>query len=118
MVAPKAVPLGTRPPRWRVRFHELFVDELLHHPDALAILDEARSVLSQDPLRVPGGRAGGLRGHAPLRKYRPHADNSLRLLYVVEGREVYVLTCMARKKQYRPATLKRALARFRAMRHP
>ncbi len=76
-------------------------------------MDEAEDILARDPYTPPGGRSKPLKGRKPLRRYRPHADNDVRIYYAVEDGRVWILGIYPRSADYRDKDLKAAMQRLR-----
>lgn len=111
-MTPKQRPLGGCPARFRLRYAKAFLEEVAQRDDWETLLEELRSNLAVDPLDPPGRRTKALQGEKPLRRYRPHIDNAVRILYALKGQEVWVLALHPRSTAYRQANLRTAHKRL------
>lgn len=109
-------PLSPREPKYQVRYAPEALPEFADRDDAEALMDEIETVLSADPFSPPGHRSEKVEGEDPLRRYRPHADNDVRVFYAVEGRDVWILGVHPRKVAYRSSNLRAAAGRLRRAR--
>lgn len=106
-------PLDPDDPEYEVRYAPEAVRELADLDEPEELMDELEARLGVDPHRPPGRRARKLQDAEVLWRYRPHADDALRVLYAVEGDEVWILAVEERDGAYRRGNIETALDRLR-----
>lgn len=110
----RRVALGSDP-QFEVRVAPEAVAEFRDHADGATLLTACIEVLGQDPHRPAKGNAGSMRGHEPIRKFRPPGFGSTRVYYAVDEDEpsiVWLLGVHPRSKGHRAKDLDAARKRL------
>lgn len=116
-MSPRTVPLGGDP-KFEVRVVPEAIREFRDHPDAKRLLTACIEVLGQDPHHPTKGKAGLMRGHEPIRKFRPPGAGTTRVYYAIDEDNatiVWLLGIHPRSKDHRTKDLE--AARKRLQRH-
>ena len=110
----RTLPLGGDP-AYNVRIVPEAVAEFRTHPDAKRLLAACIDILGRDPYRPSKGKAGLMRGHEPVRKFRPPGFGATRVYYAVDEDEpsiVWLLAVHPRSKDHRAKDLEAARKRL------
>lgn len=105
-------------PRFEVRVVPEAIAEFHDHPDAKRLLATCIEILGHDPRQPTKGKAGLMRGHEPVRKFRPPGAGTTRVYYAIDEVEpsiVWLLGVHPRSKGHRAKDLE--AARKRLQRH-
>jgi hypothetical protein len=106
----RRIPLKPKP-RYEVRFHPAFLDELADREDAEALLEEIAHDLS-----IPELRRGAItkvrESHGiALYRYKPRSDRATRILFSPHEQFRDVVMAIPRSSDYRASDLEAAIRR-------
>lgn len=110
----RGVPLGGDA-EWEVRVAPQAIADFRDHPDGGVLLEICIDVLGRDPRKPHKGKAGLMRGHEPVRKFRPPGYGALRVYYAIDEDHpdvVWLLSVHPRSKDHRAKDLQSARRRL------
>ena len=109
------VPLGGDDAEWVVRVAPEAIADFCDRPDGAQLLEVCIDILGQNPRKPVRGKAGLMRGHEPVRKFRPPGFGELRVYYAIDEVHrdiVWLLGVHPRSKAHRAKDLRAARRRL------
>jgi len=82
-VSPRRTRLGGDPD-YEIRIVPEAIAEFRDHPEAKRLLETCIDILGKNPTRPHKRKAGLMRGHEPVRKFRPPGLGTIRVYYAID----------------------------------